>query len=61
MPQEIKKEEKEGDVVEICESYDFQQRPLFQFFWGWDGANFMPITSQIAIYNWFRFVLGKFE
>jgi hypothetical protein len=31
------------------------------FVWGWDGQNFMPITSQIAVYNWFRFVLGRFE
>jgi hypothetical protein len=31
------------------------------FVWGWDGANFMPITSQMAIYNWFRFVLGRFQ
>ena len=31
------------------------------FVWGWDGANFMPITSQISIYNWFRFVLGRFQ
>ena len=31
------------------------------FVWGWGGANFMPITSQMAIYNWFRFVLGKFQ
>ena len=32
-----------------------------EFYWGWDGGNFMPITSQMAIYNWFRFVLGKFQ
>jgi len=31
------------------------------FVWGWDGANFMPITSQIAVYNWFRFMLGSFQ
>jgi hypothetical protein len=28
---------------------------------GWGGSEFMPITSQIAVYNWFRFMLHKFE
>ena len=31
------------------------------FVWGWDTSNFMPITSQITIYNWFRFMLGMFQ
>jgi len=31
------------------------------FIWGWDTSNFMPITSQMAIFNWFRFVLGRFQ
>jgi hypothetical protein len=31
------------------------------FVWGWDGANFMPITSQINVYNWVRFVMGRFS
>jgi hypothetical protein len=31
------------------------------FVWGWGGSEFMPITSQIAVYNWFRFKLHKFE
>ena len=31
------------------------------FVWGWGGSDFMPITSQITIYNWFRFVLGMFQ
>jgi parallel beta-helix repeat protein len=31
------------------------------FVWGWGGSDFMPITSQIAVYNWFRFTLHKFE
>jgi hypothetical protein len=31
------------------------------FVWGWGGSEFMPITSQIGIYNWFRFVLGMFQ
>ena len=31
------------------------------FVWGWDGLNFMPIPSQTAVNNWFRFVLGKFQ
>jgi hypothetical protein len=31
------------------------------FVWGWGGSEFMPITSQIAVYNWFRFNLHKFE
>jgi hypothetical protein len=30
------------------------------FIWGWGGSDFMPITSQIAVYNWFRFTLHKF-
>ena len=28
------------------------------FGWGWDAGNFMPITSQTAVFNWFRFRLG---
>jgi hypothetical protein len=28
------------------------------FVWGWGGSDFMPITSQIAVYNWFRFIYG---
>ena len=28
------------------------------FVWGWDTSNFMPITSRINIYNWFRFCRG---
>jgi hypothetical protein len=31
------------------------------FIWGWGGSEFMPITSHIAVYNWFRFMLHKFE
>ena len=31
------------------------------FVWGWGGTEFMPITSQMAIFNWFRFVLGMFQ
>jgi hypothetical protein len=31
------------------------------FVWGWGGSDFMPITSQIAVYNWFRFMFHKFE
>jgi hypothetical protein len=31
------------------------------FVWGYGGSEFMPITSQMAIYNWFRFGLGKFQ
>jgi murein DD-endopeptidase MepM/ murein hydrolase activator NlpD len=31
------------------------------FVWGYGGSDFMPITSQMAIYNWFRFGLGKFQ
>jgi photosystem II stability/assembly factor-like uncharacterized protein len=29
--------------------------------WGWGGSEFMPITSSIAVYNWLRFKLHKFE
>ena len=32
-----------------------------EFFWGYDGGSFMPVTGQINIFNWFRFVLGKFQ
>jgi predicted outer membrane repeat protein len=31
------------------------------FVWGYGSADFMPISSQMAIYNWFRFGLGKFQ
>ena len=31
------------------------------FVWGWGGQDFMPITSQMAVYNWFRFMLGRFQ
>jgi hypothetical protein len=31
------------------------------FVWGWGGSDFMPITSSIAVYNWFRFILGRFQ
>ena len=31
------------------------------FVWGWGGSEFMPITSQMAIFNWFRFVMGRFQ
>jgi hypothetical protein len=56
----------DGDgVMEIAIYRPSENRWFIQgepdFYWGWDGANFMPITSQIAIYNWFRFVLGMFQ
>jgi hypothetical protein len=31
------------------------------FVWGWGGQEFMPITSQINVFNWFRFVLNRFQ
>jgi hypothetical protein len=31
------------------------------FVWGYDGVTFMPITSQVNVFNWFRFVLGQFQ
>ena len=31
------------------------------FVWGWGGQEFMPITSQINVFNWFRFVLKRFQ
>jgi hypothetical protein len=31
------------------------------FTWGWGGQEFMPITSQINVFNWFRFVLNRFQ
>jgi hypothetical protein len=31
------------------------------FVWGYGGSEFMPISSQMAIYNWFRFGLGRFQ
>ncbi len=30
------------------------------FVWGWDGSDFMPLTSQIAVLNWYRFLLNRF-
>jgi hypothetical protein len=32
-----------------------------EFIWGWGGQDFMPITSQINVFNWFRFVRGMFQ
>jgi uncharacterized delta-60 repeat protein len=32
-----------------------------EFVWGWGGQDFMPVTSQISVYNWYRFVLGRFQ
>jgi parallel beta-helix repeat protein len=31
------------------------------FVWGYGGSDFMPISNQMTIYNWFRFGLGKFQ
>jgi hypothetical protein len=31
------------------------------FVWGYGGSEFMPISNQMTIYNWFRFGLGKFQ
>jgi hypothetical protein len=31
------------------------------FDFGWGGGDFMPITGQTAVYNWFRFRLGIFQ
>ena len=31
------------------------------YYFGWDGANFAPITGQTAVYNWYRFKLGFFQ
>jgi hypothetical protein len=30
-------------------------------YWGWGGADFMPVINQMAVYNWFRFRLGMFQ
>ena len=32
-----------------------------EFVWGSGGWDFMPITSQISIFNWYRFRLGMFQ
>jgi hypothetical protein len=32
-----------------------------EFIWGWREQDFMPLTSQMAVYNWFRFMLGRFQ
>jgi hypothetical protein len=32
-----------------------------EFNWGWGGQDFMPLTGQMAVYNWFRFVLNRFQ
>ena len=31
------------------------------FTWGWGGQNFVPITNRVAVYNYYRFVLGRFR
>jgi hypothetical protein len=31
------------------------------FVWGYDGATFTPITSQVNVFNWFRYQLGMFQ
>ena len=31
------------------------------FEWGWGGNDFMPLPSQANAFNWFRFVIGKFQ
>jgi hypothetical protein len=32
-----------------------------EFVWGWGGDIFMPLTDQIAVFNWYRFRLGMFQ
>jgi len=34
---------------------------LGSFEWGWGGEDFMPVTSQTAVYNWYRFQLLLFQ
>jgi hypothetical protein len=31
------------------------------FAWGWGGSDFLPLTSQIAVLNWYRFLLNRFQ
>ena len=31
------------------------------FIWGWGGEDFMPVTSQMAVFNWYRFYLALFQ
>jgi hypothetical protein len=31
------------------------------FVWGWGGQEFMPIPTPLNAFNWFRFVLGRFQ
>jgi hypothetical protein len=35
-------------------------RGFANFIWGWEGADFMPLTGQTAVLNWYRFVLNRF-
>jgi hypothetical protein len=32
-----------------------------EFVWGWGGEDFMPITTQMNVFNWYRFRLGMFQ
>jgi hypothetical protein len=32
-----------------------------EYIWGWDGNAFVPISSQTAVFNWYRFRLGLFQ
>jgi hypothetical protein len=31
------------------------------FIWGWGGPDFVPITSQVGVFNWYRFALNRFQ
>jgi hypothetical protein len=55
-----------GDGVTEKGFYRYDQNWWFlegqgDFGWGWGGADFIPITSQINVFNWFRFWLGRFQ
>ncbi len=32
-----------------------------EFTWGWDGINFAPAINQIAVNNWYRFILNRLQ
>jgi hypothetical protein len=56
----------DGDGIAERGFYRWEENLWFleghpQFAWGWGGADFMPLTSQINVFNWFRFVLNRFN
>jgi uncharacterized delta-60 repeat protein len=34
---------------------------IADFTWGYENESFIPLTSRMAVYNWYRFKLGMFQ